>query len=46
MRSYRQMLGRAALDERDVRILRGLMSEIDRVEDERCELLAEPDDDA
>jgi tRNA C32,U32 (ribose-2'-O)-methylase TrmJ len=29
------MLGRAALDERDVRIIRGLLSEIDRVESER-----------
>ena len=35
MRSYRQMFGRATLDERDVRVLRGLMSEIDRVEAER-----------
>jgi tRNA/rRNA methyltransferase len=43
MRSYRQMLGRAALDERDVRIIRGLLSEIDRVEDER-RALAEDDD--
>jgi tRNA C32,U32 (ribose-2'-O)-methylase TrmJ len=38
MRSYRQILGRAALDDREVRILRGLVSEIDRVEDERCTL--------
>jgi tRNA/rRNA methyltransferase len=35
MRSYRQILGRAGLDERDVRILRGLLSEIDRIEKER-----------
>jgi tRNA/rRNA methyltransferase len=35
MRSYRQMLGRATLDDRDVRIIRGLLSEIDRVEGER-----------
>lgn len=35
MRSYRQILGRAALDEREVRVLRGLLSEIDRVEGER-----------
>lgn len=44
MRSYRQMLGRAALDERDVRILRGLMSEIDLIEDERS-VLAEKNHD-
>ncbi len=35
MRSYRQMFGRAALDDREVRILRGLMSEIALVEAER-----------
>ena len=35
MRSYRQMLGRAGLDDREVRILRGLLSEIDRIEGER-----------
>lgn len=46
MRSYRQILGRAGIDERDVRILRGLMSEIDRVEDERRALAGEQDDDA
>lgn len=40
MRSYRQMFGRAALDDREVRILRGLMSEIDIVDDERRELVA------
>ena len=44
MRSYRQMLGRAGLDERDVRILRGLMSEIDRVESERRLLAGEVDE--
>ncbi len=43
MRSYRQMLGRASLDERDVRILRGLLSEIDRVEAERRILAGEND---
>ncbi|MGW8312929.1 MAG: RNA methyltransferase [Desulfuromonadales bacterium] len=43
MRSYRQMLGRAALDERDVRILRGLLSEIDRVENERRNLVEDDD---
>ena len=46
MRSYRQMLGRATLDEREVRILRGLLSEIDRVEDERRRLVGENDDEA
>jgi tRNA/rRNA methyltransferase len=44
MRSYRQILGRAGIDDRDVRILRGLMSEIDRVEDERRALAGESDD--
>ena len=44
MRSYRQMLGRAGMDQRDVRILRGLMSEIDRIEDERRLLAGEIDD--
>lgn len=44
MRSYRQMLGRAALDERDVRILRGLLSEIDRVEAERRALVGDDDE--
>ncbi len=44
MRSYRQMFGRAALDEREVRILRGLMSEIDIVEEERRELFGRVDD--
>mgnify|MGYP000615065768 CR=1 FL=1 len=44
MRSFRQMFGRAGLDERDVRILRGLMSEIDRVEEERRQLAGDADD--
>lgn len=44
MRSFRQMFGRAGLDERDVRILRGLMSEIDRVEEERRQLAGGADD--
>ena len=44
MRSYRQIFGRAALDDREVRILRGLMSEIDIVEDERRALLGDVDD--
>jgi tRNA/rRNA methyltransferase len=38
MRSYRQIFGRAALDDREVRILRGLMSEIALVEAARREL--------
>ena len=41
MRSYRQIFGRASLDERDVRILRVLLSEIDRVESERRTLSGE-----
>lgn len=45
MRSYRQIFGRAALDDREVRILRGLMSEIDIVENERLELALKTDDD-
>jgi tRNA/rRNA methyltransferase len=45
MRSYRQMFGRAALDDREVRILRGLMSEIDIVENERLELALKKNDD-
>jgi len=44
MRSYRQMFGRAALDDREVRILRGLMSEIALVEAERRELAGSADD--
>ena len=44
MRSYRQILGRASLDDREVRILRGLVSEIDRVEDERRGLAGADDD--
>ncbi|MEJ2471753.1 MAG: RNA methyltransferase [Desulfuromonadales bacterium] len=44
MRSFRQMLGRAGLDERDIRILRGLLSEIDRVEGERRTLAGEESD--
>ncbi|MBW2476407.1 MAG: RNA methyltransferase [Deltaproteobacteria bacterium] len=35
MRAYRQILGRAGLDPRDVRIIRGLLSCIDRLEQER-----------
>ena len=41
MRSYRQILGRAGLDEREVRVLRGLLSEINRVEQERRSLKVE-----
>jgi len=44
MRSYRQIFGRAALDDREVRILRGLMSEIALVEAERRELAGSDDD--
>jgi tRNA/rRNA methyltransferase len=44
LRCYRQLLGRAGLDERDVRILRGLFSEIDRVEDERRALIGDEGD--
>jgi tRNA/rRNA methyltransferase len=44
LRSYRQLLGRAALDDRDVRIIRGLLSEIDRVEGERRALAGSEDD--
>ena len=43
MRSYRQIFGRAALDDREVRILRGLMSEIALVEAARRELAGSPD---
>lgn len=46
LRAWRQMFGRAGLDERDVRIVRGLLSEIDRVEGERRALAAEADDDS
>ena len=42
MRSYRQIFGRAALDDREVRILRGLMSEIALVEAARRELAGSP----
>jgi len=45
MRSYRQMFGRAGLDDREVRILRGLMSEIALVEEERRKLAGNDDDD-
>ena len=44
MRSYRQMFGRAALDDREVRILRGLMSEIALVEAERRTLAGNDND--
>ena len=44
MRSYRQMFGRAGLDDREVRILRGLMSEIALVEEERRKLAGNDDD--
>ena len=45
LRSWRQMLGRAGIDDREVRILRGLLSEIDRVEEER-QVLADAGADA
>jgi len=44
MRSYRQILGRASLDDREVRILRGLMSEIDLIEEERRMLVGKTHD--
>ena len=44
MRSYRQILGRASLDDREVRILRGLMSEIDLIEEERRVLVGKTHD--
>lgn len=45
LRSWRQMFGRAGLDDREVRIVRGLLSEIDRVEGERRALAKGTDDD-
>lgn len=47
MRVFRQIFGRAGIDEREVRVLRGLWSCIDRIEDERRQLAAGAvDDDA
>jgi len=45
LRAFRRFLGRAALDPREVRILRGLLSQIDWVESERRRLAGEGDDD-
>jgi len=42
LRAFRRFLGRAALDPREVRILRGLLSQIDWVEAERRRLAGEP----
>jgi len=41
LRAIRRFLGRAALDPREVRILRGLLSQIDWVEEERRRLAGE-----
>jgi tRNA/rRNA methyltransferase len=41
LRAFRRFLGRAALDPREVRILRGLLSQIDWVEEERRRLAGE-----
>ena len=42
LRAFRRFLGRAALDPREVRILRGLLSQIDWLEAERRRLAGEP----
>lgn len=44
LRTYRRLLGRAGLDARDVRALRGLLSSIDWVESERRRLAGEEED--
>lgn len=44
LRAIRRFLGRAALDPREVRILRGMLSQIDWVESERRRLEGEGDD--
>lgn len=44
LRTYRRLLGRAGLDAREVRALRGLLSAVDWVESERCRL-ADRDED-
>ncbi len=41
LRAYRRFLGRAALDPREVRILRGLLSQIDWLDSERRRLAGE-----
>lgn len=45
LRAYRQILGRAGLDPRDVKIIRGLLSRIDWLEEERRRLCGEETDD-
>ncbi|MHB8707472.1 MAG: RNA methyltransferase [Desulfuromonadales bacterium] len=45
LRAIRRFLGRAALDPREVRILRGMLSQIDWVEEERRRLAGEVSDD-
>lgn len=45
LRTYRRLLGRAGLDPREVRALRGLLSSIDWVDSERRRLSAEENDD-
>ena len=42
LRAYRRFLGRAGLDPREVRILRGLLSQIDWLDGERRRLADEP----
>jgi tRNA/rRNA methyltransferase len=44
LRAFRRFLGRAALDPREVRILRGLLSQIDWVDGERRRLAGEGED--
>ena len=43
LRAYRRFLGRAALDPREVRIVRGLLSQIDWLDSERRRLAGEGD---
>jgi tRNA/rRNA methyltransferase len=43
LRAFRRFLGRAALDPREVRILRGMLSQIDWIESERRRLEGEVD---
>jgi tRNA/rRNA methyltransferase len=45
LRAFRRFLGRAALDPREVRILRGLLSQIDWIDTERRRLAGEGDND-
>jgi len=46
LRTYRRLLGRAGLDAREVRALRGLLSSIDWVDSERRRLEGEEADGA